>query len=106
MRAGRARWRIENKTFNTLKNQGYNLGHNFGLGNKHLSAVFVHLMMLAFLVDKIQQLSCPLFLAAWQKCQSKVYLWESIRGTFKRFVVPSMEVILRVIITDMKVLLR
>jgi hypothetical protein len=24
MRAGRARWRIENETFNTLKNQGYN----------------------------------------------------------------------------------
>ena len=106
MRAGRARWRIENETFNTLKNQGYNLGHNYGLGKKHLSAVFVHLMMLAFLVDQIQQLSCPLFQAAWQKCKSKVYLWECIRGTFKRFVAPSMEVILRVIITDMKVLLR
>ena len=105
MRAGRARWRIENETFNTLKNQGYNLGHNYGLGKKHLSAVFVHLMMLAFLVDQIQQLSCPLFQAAWHKCKSKVYLWECIRGTFKRFVVPSMEVILRVIITDMKVLL-
>jgi len=29
MRCGRARWRIENETFNTLKNQGYNLGHNY-----------------------------------------------------------------------------
>jgi len=36
MRAGRARWRIENETFNTLKNQGYNRGHNYGLGKKHL----------------------------------------------------------------------
>ena len=27
IRAGRSRWRIENETFNTLKNQGYNLGH-------------------------------------------------------------------------------
>jgi len=26
MRGGRARWKIENETFNTLKNQGYNLG--------------------------------------------------------------------------------
>jgi hypothetical protein len=106
MRAGRARWRIENETFNTLKNQGYNLGHNYGLGEKHLSAVFVQLMMLAFLVDQIQQLCCPLFQAAWRKCQSKVSLWESVRGTFRRFVVPSMEVILQVIVTDMKVLLR
>ena len=28
MRAGRARWRIENETFNTLKNQGYHFEHN------------------------------------------------------------------------------
>lgn len=103
MRAGRARWRIENETFNTLKNQGYNLGHNYGLGQKHLSAVFVHLMMLAFLVDQIQQLSCPLFQAASKKCQSKIHLWESIRGTFNSFLVPSMEVILQVIASGSKV---
>lgn len=48
MLAARARWRIENETFNTLKNQGYNLGHNYGLGNQNLSAVFTILMMLAF----------------------------------------------------------
>jgi hypothetical protein len=29
MRAGRARWKIENETFNTLKNQGYNFEHNY-----------------------------------------------------------------------------
>jgi len=34
MRGGRARWRIENETFNTLKNQGYHFEHNFGHGNK------------------------------------------------------------------------
>ena len=50
MRAGRARWRIENETFNTLKNQGYNLGHNYGLGKKNLRAVFTVLKMLAFLI--------------------------------------------------------
>ena len=31
MRAGRARWKIENETFNTLKNQGYHFEHNFGV---------------------------------------------------------------------------
>jgi hypothetical protein len=103
MQAGRARWRIENETFNTLKNQGYNLGHNFGLGKKHLSAVFIHLMMLAFLVDQIQQLCCPLFNAAWEHCKSKRYLWECVRSTFKTCIVPSMEVILRVIMTNMKI---
>jgi len=51
VRAGRARWKIENETFNTLKNQGYNLGHNYGLGKKNLSAVFTILMMLAILME-------------------------------------------------------
>lgn len=97
MRSGRARWRIENETFNTLKNQGYNLGHNYGLGKKHLSAVFMHLMLLAFLVDQVQQLCCPLFQAARLKLHSKRALWERIRCYFQMFFAPSMEVILRMI---------
>lgn len=27
VKGARCRWRIENETFNTLKNQGYNFGH-------------------------------------------------------------------------------
>ena len=48
MRGGRARWRIENETCNTLKNQGYHFAHNCGHGYQHLSVVFAILMMLAF----------------------------------------------------------
>ena len=97
MRCGRARWRIENETFNTLKNQGYNLGHNYGLGKKYLSAVFMHLMLLAFLVDQVQQLCCPLFQAARAKVSSKRSLCERIRNYFHTFIAPSMERILRMI---------
>jgi len=97
MRAGRARWKIENETFNTLKNQGYNLGHNYGLGKKNLSAVFAILMMLAFLLDQIQQMSCWLFQEAWKKEESKRSLWESIRAFFRNYRVDSMETILRAI---------
>ena len=82
------------RNFNTLKNQGYNLEHNYGLGKKHLSAVFVHLMMLAFLVDQVQQMCCPLFQAARDKCRCKSALWEKIRSIFACFLVPSMEEIL------------
>ena len=32
MRGGRARWQIDNETFNTLKNQGYNCAPNCGHG--------------------------------------------------------------------------
>lgn len=97
MEAGRARWRIENETFNTLKNQGYNLGHNYGLGQKHLSAVFTILMMLAFLIDQACQMSCWLFKEAWQKAETKRYLWERIRSIFHQFSVDSMETIYRAI---------
>jgi hypothetical protein len=93
MRGGRARWKIENETFNTLKNQGYNFGHNYGLGEKHLAAVFAMLMMLAFFVDQIQQLCCILFQSVWKKLGSKKSLWESIRSYFKCFLVKSMEAI-------------
>ena len=56
----RSRWKIENETFNTLKNQGYELEHNFGRGCQHLATV---LMLLAFLLDPLQELCCPLFQA-------------------------------------------
>jgi len=67
MRGGRARWKIENETFNTLKHQGYHFEHNYGHGEQNLSVVFATLMMLAFLVDQTQQLCCALFQAVWTK---------------------------------------
>ena len=90
MRGGRARWRIENETFNTLKNQGYHCEHNFGHGYQHLSVVFALLMMLAFLVDQVQQLCCPLFQAVWAKLGSKRRLWERMRALFSDYALDSM----------------
>jgi hypothetical protein len=45
---GRARWKIENETFNVLKTNGYNLEHNFGHGKKTLASILVTLNLLAF----------------------------------------------------------
>jgi Transposase DDE domain len=85
MRGGRARWKIENETFNTLKNQGYHFEHNYGHGVQNLSVVLALLMLLAFLVDQTQQLCCPLFQAAWRKAGSKRHLWEEVRTFFRIF---------------------
>src|SRR6056297_643491 len=93
MRAGRSRWKIEKETFNTLKNQGYHFEHNFGLGKKPLSEVYVHLMMLAFLVDQAQQLACPLFQAVLKKIKVKKAIWEEMRSLFNTYIVDSMETI-------------
>ena len=98
MRGGRARWRIENETFNTLKNQGYHLEHNYGLGQQNLSAVFVCLMMLAFLVDQIQQHGCKLFQAVWAKLGTKRALWEKMRAAFWLLAFESMTDLLRALL--------
>jgi hypothetical protein len=98
MRSGRARWKIENETFNTLKNQGYNFEHNYGLGEQYLSMVFVKIMMLAFLVDQAQQLCCALFQAVLKKAGSKKALWERMRSLFHCFKLESMEMLYRAIL--------
>jgi hypothetical protein len=82
MRGGRARWKIENETYNTLKNQGYHFEHNFGHGHRYLSVIFALLMMLAFAVDQAQQFACSLFRAAWHKVGSRRGLWERLRALF------------------------
>jgi hypothetical protein len=103
MRAGRARWKIENETFNTLKNQGYHFEHNYGHGNNHLSVVFMMLMMLAFLVDQTQQLACSLFQAVLQKEGSRKNLWEHMRNLFHTLDFECMEDIWRALLYGYKI---
>ena len=91
MRAGRARWRIENETFNTLKNHGYHFEHNFGHGYHHLSTVLAYLMMLAFLLDQIQQRCCGLFQRAMKKEKYRRYFWEKVRALFMNYLIPHWE---------------
>lgn len=82
----RSRWRIENETFNTLKNQGYHFEHNYGHGKKNLSTVFMLLMFLAFMVDQIQEACCPVFAAVLEKFKSRRSLWEKLRSHVSHFV--------------------
>jgi hypothetical protein len=89
-RGGRARWHIENETFNTLKNQGYHFEHNYGHGEKNLAVVMALLMMLAFGIDQVQQKCNALFRAAWEKKGAKCALWEAMRNLFSSFEVSSM----------------
>lgn len=89
MKAARTRWKIENETFNTLKNQGYQLEHNFGHGNKYLSTNFSFLILLAFLIDQIQLVGSLQFKKALEKTKSKVALWFKLRSLFSHFFVLS-----------------
>jgi hypothetical protein len=83
MRAGRARWRIENETFNTLKNQGYNFEHNYGHGYKNLCSVMTMLMTLAFLIDQVQQLCCKIYQKARKHVGVFSVLFAEVRTLIK-----------------------
>jgi hypothetical protein len=70
----RSRWKIENESFNVLKNHGYHLEHNFGHGKQHLAQLFVLLNLLAFAFHTV--------------CDSVEKLWQEARvvlGTRKGF---------------------
>jgi len=101
VRGGRSRWKIENETFNTLKNQGYQFGHNFGHGKQNLSTIFVMLMMLAFLVDQTQELCCPLFQAVRKKRGTRRSLWDHQRSHFRHFEFTSMQHLHEVMLYDL-----
>ena len=99
---GRSRWKIENETFNTLKNQGYNLEHNYGHGKQHLSTVLATLMMLQFLIDQVQEVACPLFKGARWRFHSRRQLWDWIRSRFLEHFLPSWEILWKSIIYGFK----
>ena len=94
MRAGRSRWRIENETFNTLKNQGYDFSHNYGHGYNQLCSVMTMLMLLAFLVDQVQQLCCKHYQQARRHVRTLRGLFENIRSLIRYAVWESFQQLL------------
>jgi hypothetical protein len=62
---GRARWKIENEGFNVLKNNGYELEHNFGHGENYLAMTLAALNLLAFAWHTVLDLLAP----PWQKAR-------------------------------------
>ena len=99
----RARWKIENETFNTLKNQGYHFGHNYGHGKKHLATNFAILTFLAFLTDQIAQHLDKAFQAARAVCKSFKSFWERVRNIFYLLPALSMNAIYRFIVKQKQV---
>ena len=76
---GRARWKIENETFNVLKSNGYNLEHNFGHGKKTLASLLVTLNLLAFAFHSVAQLSVLAWRAALAARGARYRFFEHLR---------------------------
>lgn len=80
VRLGRSRWMIENEVFNTVKNHGYHIDHNYGHGVKNLSTNFF-LHQIFALTDRTYQ---------WlrKNVGSKKNLWDHLRLACSMVVFP------------------
>jgi len=86
---GRARWKIENETFNTLKTKGYNLEHNFGHGHDNLSAVLATLNLLAFAFHTVAELAEDLWRTAMEAQGRRTRFFEHLRSITVFLLFPS-----------------
>ena len=96
---GRARWKIENETFNVLKTNGYHLEHNFGHGKENLSALLATLNLFAFACHGL----CKTLETAWEKARdvlgSRQRFFEHLRTITSYLVFPSWSALVRTLRT-------
>ena len=95
VRGAKTRWKIENECFNTLKNQGYHLTHNYGHGEKHLAFNFYQVTLLAFTLQQISELCDLTYQACRKMAGSKRSLWEKLRTLINFHLFESMEQLLK-----------
>ncbi len=86
---GRARWKIENEGFNTLKTKGYHLEHNFGHGEQNLSAVLATLNLLAFACHTVCDLGGRAWRAARRELVTRQGFFHCMRALTAYLVFPS-----------------
>jgi hypothetical protein len=91
--AGRARWKIENETFNVLKTKGYNLEHNFGHGKENLATVLVTLNLLAFAFHTVAELTEDLWCQALHIAGTRVRFFSKLREITDYLPFPSWRVL-------------
>jgi hypothetical protein len=94
----RARWKIENESFNVLKNHGYNLEHNFGHGKEHLAMTFAAMNLLAFAFHTICDSIEERWIAARQAKHARKRFFEHIRTITAYIVFPSWDILMTTLI--------
>jgi len=95
MKVARSRWKIENETFNTLKNLGYHFEHNYGHGKDHLSTTLAHLMLMAFYIDQFVQACSRVFQQVERMFKTKKRVWSMIISIFQTTPCTSMDFVYR-----------
>jgi hypothetical protein len=93
-RYARCKWKIENECFNTLKNQGYYIEHNYGHGEKNLCFNFYLLTLIAFAFHQIFELTDKLYQSCRVKFGSKRHMWETLRSYIRILIFETWEALL------------
>jgi hypothetical protein len=86
---GRARWKIENETFNVLKTNGYHLEHSFGHGKNNLAAILVSLNLLAFAFHTVGDIGDELWRAARTKLGPRYNFFNKLAAITTYLIFPS-----------------
>jgi hypothetical protein len=96
----RARWKIENESFNVLKNNGYHLEHNFGHGKENLAMTFAAMNLLAFAFHTV----CDCLEDWWAKAReakrARKRFFEHMRTITAYLVFPSWEILMTTLINS------
>jgi hypothetical protein len=79
VKAGRTRWKAENENNNVLKNNGYNLEHNFGHGKQNLSQLLLTFNLLAFLFHTVLSIMDLKYQTLREKLPTRKMFFDSIR---------------------------
>ena len=95
----RARWKIENETFNVLKQHGYHLEHNFGHGKDTLANVLVVLNLLAFALHAACEFAESFWQSARRRIGSRKRLFEHLRILTEYRVFPSWSAFMAMVAT-------
>jgi hypothetical protein len=101
VRAGRARWKVENEGYNTLKNQGYHLEHNYGHGQQYLSQVLAILNLLAFLCHTMLQLCDRPYQRLRAELATRRTFFDDLRALTRYLFFPSWDHLVTFMITGL-----
>ena len=93
--AGRARWKVENENNNTLKTKGYQLEHNYGHGQNHLSSLLATFIILAFLFHMVLDLIDEKYQLIRRKLPTRKTFFDDIRALTRYLCFDSWEGLLR-----------
>lgn len=103
VKAGRARWKIENENNNILKTKGYHLEHNFGHGKEHLSSLLLTFNILAFLFHTLLEMMDDRYRMIREELPTRKTFFDDIRALSRYICFDSWEHMLRFMMIGLEI---